>query len=241
MIRTTALALVLVFITGCETLSTLPGSFPGTTGGPVTETEAGQGIREALSQGVTTAILNLNKENAFFANDFYKVLLPADAQKIESTLRKIGLGKEVDKAILQINRAAEDAVGYAKPVFVDAIRQMSITDAFNIVKGEQNAATNYFRLKTRDKLLEAFAPSVKQSLDKLGATKYYSDIVSLYNNIPTTFTKLNPDLPSYVVSKATDALFDQIEKEERNIRENPVARTTQILKKVFASNLSTGG
>ena len=180
---------------GCETLSTLPTN--GTIGksGPVTELDASQGIKEALSQGVTTAIFNLNKENAFFGNDFYKVLLPADAQKIESTLRKVGLGKEVDKAILQINRAAEDAVGFAKPIFVDAIREMSINDAINIVKGERNAATNYFRQKTRDKLMAAFSPSVKQSLDKTGATKYYSDIVNLYNNIPTTFNKINPDLP----------------------------------------------
>lgn len=234
-------SLVLVFclysFSACETLSSLPtlGGASGT--GPVTETEAGQGIRAALAQGVSTAILNLNKENAFFGNDFYKVLLPADAQKVESTLRKIGLGKEVDKAVLQINRAAEDAVGYARPVFVDAIKEMTITDAFNIIRGERNSATNYFRAKTRDKLLAAFAPSVKQSLDKLGATKYYSDIVNLYNNIPTTFTKVNPDLPSYVVGRATDALFDQIEKEEVNIRENPVARTTEILKRVFGSGL----
>jgi hypothetical protein len=235
MIRSLLFVAALFCLMGCETLSTLPTTGTIGTNGPVTEGEATQGIRDALSQGVTTAIFNLNKENAFFGNDFYKVLLPADAQKIESTLRKIGLGKEVDKAIRQINRAAEDAVGFAKPVFVDAIREMSINDAFNIIKGERNAATNYFRGKTREKLLAAFSPSVKQSLDKLGATKYYSDIVNLYNNIPTTFTKLNPDLPSYVVSKATDALFDQIEKEEINIRENPVARTTAILKKVFGS------
>jgi len=236
-IRSLLFLICLFSFSACETLSSLPTLGGGTTSGPVTETEAGQGIREALAQGVTTAIFNLNKENAFFGNDFYKVLLPADAQKIESTLRRVGLGKEVDKAILQINRAAEDAVGFAKPVFVDAIRQMSITDAFNIIRGERNSATNYFRGKTREKLLAAFAPSVKQSLDKVGATKYYSDMVNLYNNIPTTFTKINPDLPSYVVGKATDALFDQIEKEEANIRENPVARTTAILKKVFGSRL----
>jgi uncharacterized protein DUF4197 len=238
MIMRNLLIIVLSFsLAGCETLSNLPTT--GTTGGsgPVTEGEASQGIRQALAQGVTSAIYNLNKENAFFGNEFYKVLLPADALKVETTLRKIGLGREVDKAILQINRAAEDAVGFAKPVFVEAIQEMTITDAFNILRGEKNAATNYFRAKTRDKLLAAFAPSVKQSLDKVGATKYYSDIVNLYNNIPTTFTKVNPDLPSYVVSKATDALFDQIEKEEINIRENPVARTSAILKKVFGSRM----
>jgi hypothetical protein len=233
-LKTFFVAAGILCLTSCETLSSLPTLGTPTSTGPVTESEAGQGIRQALSQGVSTAISNLNRENAFFGNDFYKVLLPADAQKIETTLRKVGLGKEVDKAVLQINRAAEDAVAFAKPIFVEAIQEMTITDALNIIRGEKNSATNYFRVKTREKLLAAFSPSIKQSLDKVGATKYYGDIVSMYNNIPTV-SKINPDLPSYVVSKTTDALFDQIEKEEVNIRENPVARTTAILKKVFGS------
>lgn len=239
MLKNLIVALVILFTTSCDTLSSLPSiGYPGSTGtGPLTEAEAGNGVREALTQGITTAIFNLNKENAFFGNDFYKVLLPADAQKIETTLRKIGLGKEVDKAILQINRAAEDAVGYAKPVFVEAIKEMTITDALNIIRGEKNSATNYFRIKTKEKLLLAFSPSVKESLDKLGATKYYSDIVNMYNNIPTTLKKINPDLASYVVGRTTDALFDQVEKEEKNIRENPLARTTAILKRVFGSRI----
>ena len=217
-----------IVFSSCETLSNLPGSTS-----PISEADASQGIREALSQGVSTAILDLNQTDGFFGNQAYKLFLPKDAEKIESTLRKLGMGKQVDKAILQINRAAEDAVGYAKPIFADAIRQMTISDALNIVKGEKNAATNYFRDKTRDKLIEAFTPSIKRSLDKLEATRYYGDIVTLYNNLPTTFNKINPDLANYVVGKSTDALFIEIEKEEANIRENPVARTTEILKKVF--------
>jgi hypothetical protein len=145
------------------------------------------------------------------------------------------MGNMVDKAILQINRAAEDAVGYAKPIFVDAIKEMTIMDAITIVRGTNDAATNYFRQKTTDKLIVAFTPSIKNSLDKLNATKYYADVVNTYNSFPTTFTKINPDLPSYVVSKAVGALFDQIAKEEANIRANPVARTTEILKKVFGN------
>ena len=138
------------------------------------------------------------------------------------------MGKQVDRAILQINRAAEDAVGYATPIFVDAIKEMTISDALIIVvQGESNAATNYFRQKTRDKLIAAFSPVIERSLVKLEATRYYSEIVTLYNNIPTTVKKINPDLTSYVVDKATMALFDQIEKEEANIRANPVARTTR--------------
>jgi len=114
---------------------------------------------------------------------------------------------------------------------------MTLTDAINIIKGGDTSITHYFREKTNSKLLAAFLPSIKSSLDKVDATKYYGDIVNKYNNFPTTFKKINPDLPGFVTEKATNALFDQISKEEKNIRENPLARTTDILKKVFGSKL----
>jgi hypothetical protein len=199
----------------------------------VTEAEAGQGIKEALTQGVTNAVLNLNKTDGFFGSETYKMLLPPDAQKMETTLRKMGMGNQVDKAILAINRGAEDAVAFAKPIFVDAIKEMTLTDALNIVKGNKDAATQYFKQKTSAKLIEAFTPSVKSSLDKVDATKYYTDIANTYNKLPLTANKVNPDLTSYVVGKAVDALFDQVAKEEANIRANPLARTSDILKKVF--------
>lgn len=202
-------------------------------GSGISENEAGQGIKEALTQGVTTAVLNLNKTDGFFGSEFYKMLLPPDAKKVESTLRNLGMGNQVDKAILAINRGAEDAVGFAKPIFVDAIKEMTLKDALNIIKGPKDAATNYFKEKTKQKLVTAFTPSVKTSLDKTDATKYYTDIITTYNKLPTTFKKVDPDLTSYVVNKAVDALFDQVAKEEANIRANPVARTTDILKKVF--------
>ena len=211
----------------CETLSNLPMS---TT---ITQAEAAQGIREALDQGVGRGISLLNKEDGFFGNQAYKLFLPQEAGKIENTLRQIGMGSLVDKAILQINRSAEDAVGYARPIFLDAIKQMTIADAINIIKGPKDAATQYFREKTTSKLIAAFTPIIKGSLDKFSATKYYGDMISTYNNFPTTMNKLNPDLPSYVVDKAVSALFDQVAQEEANIRANPVARTTDILKKVF--------
>jgi len=222
-------AILTGLISSCDTLSRLP------TGIGVTDAEAAQGIREALTQGTGKGISFLNKTDGFFGNEAYKLFLPPDAKKIEDALRKIGMGNMVDKAILQINRGAEDAVGYARPIFVDAIREMTIQDAINIVRGPNNAATNYFKQKTTDKLIIAFSPIIKSSLDKLNATKYYADVVNTYNKFPTTFNKVNPDLPSYVVGRAVDALFDQIAKEEANIRENPVARTTEILKKVFGS------
>jgi hypothetical protein len=205
----------------------------GTSG--ITENEAGQGIKEALSKGVVNAVLNLNKTDGFFGSQLYKVLLPPDAKKVESTLRNIGMGAQVDKAILAINRGAEDAVGFAKPIFLDAIKEMTLTDALNILKGPKDAATNYFKQKTQQKLIEAFTPSVKSSLEKTDATKYYGDIVTSYNKLPTTMKKANPDLTSYVVGKSVDALFDQVAKEEANIRSNPGARTSDILKKVFGS------
>lgn len=214
-------------------LPTLPIGTKNKNGGGITENEAGMGIKEALVNGVTNAVLNLNKTDGFFGSEFYKMLLPPDAVKVEKTLRNLGMGAQVDKAILAINRGAEDAVGFAKPIFIDAIKQMTLTDAINIVKGPKDAATNYFKEKTKLKLIEAFAPSVKSSLDKVDATKYYSDIINTYNKLPTTMKKANPDLVSYVVSKATDALFDQVAKEEANIRANPLARTSDILKKVF--------
>ncbi len=214
-------------LSSCETLSKLP-SYTS-----VTEGEASEAMRQALDQGVGRGINILNVQDGFFGNETYKLFLPTEAQRIENTLRQLGMGGMVDKAILQINRAAEDAVGQARPIFADAIREMTITDAINIIKGPNDAATQYFRNKTSQKLTAAFLPVIKSSLDKFSATKYYSDLINTYNGFPTTMNKLNPDLPSYVVDKAVIALFDQVAKEEANIRANPVARTTEILKKVF--------
>lgn len=219
---------LMLFVSSCDTLSKLPSAGIG-----ISEQDAALGIRDALDQGVGRGVNFLNKPDGFFGNQTYKLFLPPDAQKIEKTLRDLGMGGMIDKAILQINRAAENAVGFARPIFADAIREMTITDALNIVRGSKDAATQYFRLKTTDKLVAAFSPLIKSSLDKFQATKYYADIINTYNRFPTTMNKINPDLPSYVVNKSVEALFDQIAKEEANIRENPVARTTEILKKVF--------
>lgn len=219
-----------ILFSSCNVLSQLPG-----VGNGVTESEAGEGIKEALGQGLVKAVLQLNKEDGFFKDAFYKILMPPDAKKIENTLRSLGMGNMVDKAILQINRAAEDAAGYAKPIFVNAIKNMTLADAIGLVKNGDTSATHFFRVKTTDQLIAAFLPVIKTSLDKLNATKYYSDMVNTYNNFPTTFKKLNPDLPGFVTQKATDALFDLVAKEERNIRQNIAARTTDLLRKVFGA------
>jgi uncharacterized protein DUF4197 len=204
--------------------------------GGLSEVDAGKGIKEALAQGVTKAVLNLHRTDGFFGSELYKVLLPPDARKAESALRAIGLGGQVDQAILTINRGAEDAVGAAGPIFTGAIKEMTVTDALGIIKGNDDAATQYFKRKTSSDLTMAFAPPVKSSLDRTQATKYYADIANGYNRLPLSFEKVDPDLTAYVVGKAVDALFDQIAREEANIRANPVARTTDILRKVFGSS-----
>ncbi|MBL0181123.1 MAG: DUF4197 domain-containing protein [Chitinophagaceae bacterium] len=215
---------------GCDVIKQLPRS----TG--VTETEAADGIKEALSQGLAGAVLKLNKEDGFFKDAFYKILIPEDARKIENTLRDLGLGSMVDKAILQINRGAEDAAGYAKPIFVNAIKSMSIQDAIGLVRNGDTSATHFFREKTTEQLIAAFTPVIKSSLDKVNATRYYGDMVNKYNSIPLV-KKINPDLTGYVTMKATNALFDLVAKEEKNIRSNFAARTTDLLKKVFGGIL----
>ncbi|HRG24362.1 MAG TPA: DUF4197 domain-containing protein [Chitinophagaceae bacterium] len=227
------LLFVSVALNSCDLISKLPTG----TGTGVTEAEAGEGVKEALGQGLVKAVLQLNKEDGFFKDAFYKILLPPDAKKIENTLRDLGMGKMVDKAILQINRAAEDAAGQAKPIFVDAIKNMSISDAIGLVKNGDTSATHFFRVKTTEKLVAAFQPVIKASLDKLEATKYYGDMVNTYNNFPTTLKKLNPDLNAFVTNRATEALFDLVAKEELNIRQNLAARTTDLLRKVFGGGI----
>ncbi|MGG9970995.1 DUF4197 domain-containing protein [Ferruginibacter sp. SUN002] len=219
-----------VILSGCDELKQIASS----SGlGGLTEAEAGQGIKEALGQGLVKSVLQLNKQDGFFGDAVYKVLLPPDAQKIGNTLRDIGFGSLVDKAILSINRGAEDAVGAAKPIFVDAIKNMTLQDAIGLVKNGDTSATHFFREKTTAALVTAFTPIIKASLDKVDATKYYGDLINKYNSFPTTFKKVNPDLTSFVTERATVALFDLVAKEEVNIRTNFAARTTDILKKVF--------
>ena len=233
MMKKILVALSFTFLlSGCDVLQNLPSGVGG-----ISEAEAGQGIKEALGQGLAGAVLQLNKTDGFFKDALYKILLPPDAKKIENTLRDLGMGKMVDNAILQINRGAEDAAGYAKPIFADAIKSMTLQDAIGLVKNGDTSATHFFREKTTAKLIAAFLPIIKSSLDKVEATKYYGDVVNTYNNFPTTFKKINPDLQGFVTMKATEALFDIVAKEEINIRTNFAARTSDILKKVFGQKL----
>ena len=174
----------------------------------------------------------LSKPDGFFKDLSIKIPLPEEANKVESKLRSIGQGKKVDATIESINRAAEDATSAAKDIFVAAIKQMSIDDAMSILRGDDNAATKFLDKSTRANLIREFKPIVQASLDKVGATKNWNTIFTSYNKLPFV-QKINPDLVDYATAKAIDGLFIQIAKEELKIRQDPAARVTDLLKKVF--------
>ena len=196
--------------------------------------EIGAALKEALTNGISKGSDLVSQVDGYFKNPEIKLPFPPEARKAEERLRQMGLGNEVDKFILTLNRAAEDAAKEAKPIFVSAIKQMTIQDAAGILKGEKDAATQYLRRTTSSALKEKFQPVVKNSLEKVNATKYYSDLINTYNKVPLV-QKMNPNLNEYATDKAIGGLFIMIAREEKNIRDNPGARTTELLKKVFGS------
>ena len=202
--------------------------------GGLTEKDAAAGIREALIKGAGEGVKIVSQVNGYFGNPQIKIPFPENAREIETKLRAIGFGNEVDEVVTSINRAAEDAAKSAEQVFVAAINGMSISDAINIVKGSNDAATRYLEKTTTTELEAKFSPIVKASLDKVNATRLWADVVNQYNQIPF-ITKQNPDLVGYVTDKAIAGLFVMVAKEEAKIRKDPVARTTELLKKVFGN------
>lgn len=233
-------AIFLGMFTSCASgqfpnLNNLP-NLPNTTGGPSntrpTNTEVSNGLKEALIQGTTKGTAQASQTDGYYGNSLIRIPFPAEITKVESTLRNLGLGGEVDKFVLSMNRAAEDAAVSAKPIFIAAIRSLTIQDVWNILSGEKDAATQYLKRTTSSQLTTAFKPIIQNSLDKVQATKHYSTIITRYNQIPTV-QKVNPDLNAYATDKAIQGLFTLVAQEEANIRENPVARTTDLLKRVF--------
>lgn len=202
-------------------------------GGALSETEIANGLKEALKVGAGNATNQLSAVNGFFGNAAIKVLMPPEARKVETALRSVGMGAQVDKAILAMNRAAEDASKRALPIFTNAITSITITDGLNILRGSNDAATQYLRGRTTNDLTVAFRPVVQQSLSKTNATRYWTDVMNLYNKLPTTRQKINPDLASYVTERALNGIFVQVAQEETKIRTNPAARVNDILKRVF--------
>lgn len=199
----------------------------------VSEAEVANGLREALVQGATNGSDVLSQVDGYFGNPQVKIPFPTEAQKIESTLRNLGLGSMCDDVILSLNQAAEKAAAEAKPILINSIRQMTVTDAMDILFGENNAATEYLKRTTTDQLTEKFTPVIQSSLEAVNATKYWDDVVTRYNQIPLV-EDLDPDLTGFVTGKALDGLFLMIEQEELSIRENPAERVAAIVQKVFA-------
>jgi hypothetical protein len=201
---------------------------------PLTTAEVGEGLKEALINGISKGSDQVSQLDGYFKNPEIKIPFPPDVKKVEDRLRQIGLGGEVDKFVMTLNRGAEDAAREAKPIFIAAIKQMTIEDAWAILKGDPDAATQYLMRTTSPQLKEKFKPVIQASLDKVNATKYYGEIINRYNSIPLV-QKVNPDLNEYATDLAMKGLFTMIAKEEKNIRENPVARTTELLKRVFGA------
>ena len=212
----------------------LDGISKSTQGGGLSNDEVISGLKQALQVGINKGADSASQLNGYFLNPIIKIPFPPEVQKVETALRKVGLGGEVDKFVMALNRGAEEAAKEAKPIFINAILSMNFSDAWAILRGEKNAATMYLKRTTSEQLIAAFSPVVEKALQKTQATRYYTDLANSYNRLPFV-QKVNPDLKLYATQKAIDGLFILVENEEAKIRENPWARTTDLLKKVFGS------
>jgi hypothetical protein len=191
------------------------------------------GLKEALNKGITEQVSKLTQVDGFYKNELVKIVMPEELSKVDKTLRKLGMGSLADDGIKALNRAAEDAVKEAIPVFVNAIKNIKIADAKTILMGNKNAATTYLQQSTNKELYAKFLPVVQQSIGKVGADKIWNGIIQKYNTVPLV-SKINPDLNDYVTNKALEGVFKMIAIEEKNIRTDLQSRTSTVLKKVFA-------
>ncbi len=203
----------------------------GTKGGSLSKEEIINGLKEALSVGTNNSAKRLGSVDGFFKDAALKILMPEEAQKAEKTLRSMGLSSLVDKAILSMNRAAEDAASGVGTIFLDAIKQMTVTDGLKILQGGDFAATEYLKSTTTTILANRMRPVIEASLNKVNATTYWNDVFTNYNRV--SLKKVDPDLTAYVTSKAMDGIFYSIGQEEQKIRKDPAAQVTDLLKKVF--------
>lgn len=229
------IALVLVATTlfsGCAEMQQIANQLPGVLEQSGTVDIAG-GLKEALNNGISKQVTKLTAVDGFYKNEMVKILLPEELKKVDSGLRKIGLGNLADEGLKAINRTAEDAVKEATPIFVDAIKGMTFTDAKNILMGNESAATTYLQSSTSTALYGKFNPVIKTSFAKVGADKVWANIITKYNAIPLV-KKVNPDLTDYVTNQAMNGVFKMVSVEEKNIRTNLSSRTSDLLKKVFA-------
>ncbi|MBK0369090.1 DUF4197 domain-containing protein [Flavobacterium agrisoli] len=201
--------------------------------GTATQLDIASGLKEALNKGVSEQVTKLTAQDGFYKNELVKIVLPDELQKVDATLRRFGLGSLADEGIKVMNRAAEDAVKEATPIFVDAITKMTFSDAKNILLGNENAATNYLQTATSTSLYSKLSPVVKNSFDKVGADGIWKSIITKYNTLPLT-KDVNPDLTDYVTNQTLSGVFKMIAVEEKEIRSDLTTRTSPLLKEVFA-------
>ncbi|MEH6681022.1 MAG: DUF4197 domain-containing protein [Sediminicola sp.] len=216
----------------CTELQQVVNQLPQGTGG-LGNAEIANGLRAALDMGIEKQVSKLTRTDGFYRNELVKILLPQELQKVDKTLRDIGLGQLADEGLKVLNRAAEDAVGEATPIFVNAVKGITFSDAKNILLGSDNAATQYLTTATKTELYSKFNPVIKQSFDKVGADQVWKNLITRYNNLPLT-TDVNPDLTDYVTQQALQGVYTMIAVEEKEIRTKVSARTSDILKRVFA-------
>ena len=201
--------------------------------GGLSNTDITGGLKEALTIGTNNSVGLVSKTDGFFKNPMVKVPFPPEAKTMETKLRKMGMTKQVDKFVLTLNRAAETASKDAGPIFIGAISAMTIGDGMEILKGKEDAATQYLRSKTKADLKTKMMPVVKNAINKVELLKYWTPLAGTYNNLPGV-QKVNPDLNDYTADRTVEGLFKMIAVEEKKIRTDPSARTSDLLKKVFA-------
>lgn len=204
-----------------------------TTSSKLSSEEIVKGLKEALSVGVKNAGSLTSSLDGFNKNDLIRIPFPESARKMETSLRKVGMGKKVDEFEVALNRAAEEASKEAAPIFFNSIKKMKVQDGLNILKGNDDAATQFMKGKTDAELYAIFKPIVIKALSSVNITKYWSPLVTRYNKIPLT-KKMNPDLEDYTTKKTIEGLFKMLAIEEKKIRNSELARVTDILKKVFS-------
>ncbi len=225
----------ILLLSGCAELQQVVNSLPQTTTGGfgVSNIDIANGLRQALDNGIDKQVTKLTQKDGFYRNQLVKILLPQELRKVDKTLRDVGLSKLADEGLRVINRAAEDAVKEATPIFVDAVKQITFNDARQILLGSDDAATGYLKNKTSTALYSKFNPVINKSFSKVGADQIWSNIINKYNALPLT-NNVNPDLTDYVTQEALKGVYAMIAVEEKEIRTKFSSRTTDLLRKVFA-------
>ncbi|MDG1728530.1 MAG: DUF4197 domain-containing protein [Algibacter sp.] len=226
------LAIFLIFnMTSCAELQQVVNQLP--QGGVLGNAEIASGLRQALDFGIDKQVTKLTEEDGFFKNELVKILLPEELRKVDKALRDIGLNKLADEGLKVLNRAAEDAVKEATPIFIEAVKGITFDDAKNILLGNNDAATQYLTSKTQEALYAKFNPVIKNSFSKVGADEIWNNVINKYNSIPFT-NNVNPDLTDYVTGEALKGVYTMIAVEEKEIRTKISSRSTDLLRKVFA-------